>query len=66
MPNSLDDFLDTRDSSLFDVQTRAVGPAGRLPLTDELLLNSPSGDLFGMTQSTGWGGILSSCCGSRC
>ena len=55
MPNSLDDFLDTRDSSLFDVQTRAVGPAGRLPLTDELLLNSPSGDLFGMTQSAGMG-----------
>jgi putative YjhG/YagF family dehydratase len=55
MRNSLDDLLDTRDSSLFDVQTRAVGPAGRLPLTDELLLNSPSGDLFGMTQSAGMG-----------
>jgi hypothetical protein len=26
-----------------------------LPLTDEMLLNSPSGDLFGMTQSAGMG-----------
>jgi putative YjhG/YagF family dehydratase len=55
MPDRLDDLLDTRDADLFDVQTRATGPAGRLPLTDELLLNSPSGDLFGMTQSAGMG-----------
>jgi putative YjhG/YagF family dehydratase len=55
MPNPLDDLLDTRNPDLFDVQTRAIGPSGRLPLTDELLLTSPSGDLFGMTQSAGMG-----------
>jgi xylonate dehydratase len=55
MPEQLDELLDVRDADLFDVQTRATGPAGRLPLTDELLLNSPSGDLFGMTQSAGMG-----------
>jgi xylonate dehydratase len=55
MPNPLDELLDTRSPDLFDVQTRAIGPAGRLPLTSELLLNSPSGDLFGMTQSAGMG-----------
>jgi xylonate dehydratase len=55
MSDQLDDLLDVRDPELFRVQTRAAGPAGRLPLTDELLLNSPSGDLFGMTQSAGMG-----------
>src|ERR1700733_7715662 len=55
MSERLDDLLDIRDADVFDVPTRAAGPAGRLPLTDELLLNSPSGDLFGMTQSAGMG-----------
>jgi len=55
MANPLDDLLGTRNPDLFDVQTRANGPSGRLPLTDELLLTSPSGDLFGMTQSAGMG-----------
>jgi putative YjhG/YagF family dehydratase len=55
MSDQLDDLLDVRDPELFRVETRAAGPAGRLPLTDELLLNSPSGDLFGMTQSAGMG-----------
>jgi xylonate dehydratase len=55
MPNPLDELLDTRNPDLLDVQTRAIGPSGRLPLTDELLLHSPSGDLFGMTQSAGMG-----------
>ena len=52
--SELDKLLDTADE-LFDVQTQAAGPAGQLPLTDELLRNSPSGDLFGMTQSAGMG-----------
>jgi putative YjhG/YagF family dehydratase len=55
MTDQPDDLLDVRDPDVFRVQTRATGPAGRLPLTDELLLNSPSGDLFGMTQSAGMG-----------
>jgi hypothetical protein len=55
MTHALDELLDTADSSLFEVATRAAGPSGSLPLTDEMLLNSPSGDLFGMTQSAGMG-----------
>jgi xylonate dehydratase len=55
MSHALDELLDAADSSLFDVSTRAAGPSGSLPLTDEMLLNSPSGDLFGMTQSAGMG-----------
>jgi putative YjhG/YagF family dehydratase len=31
------------------------GPAGRLPITEEMLLNEPSGHLFGLTQNAGMG-----------
>src|SRR5262249_17907307 len=43
------------DPALFDVQATAAGPAGTLPLTEELLRNAPSGDLFGWTQDVGMG-----------
>jgi putative YjhG/YagF family dehydratase len=40
---------------VYRVRTRAAGPAGKLPVTPELLLDRPSGDLFGMTQDAGMG-----------
>ena len=40
---------------LLDVATRAAGPQGHLPLTPELLLHAPSGDVFGWTQNAGMG-----------
>ena len=40
---------------LFDVETKADGPAGPLPLTDEMLRDWPSGDLFGLSQNAGMG-----------
>lgn len=40
---------------LFDIISKAPGPSGELPLTEDLLLNSPSGDLFGWTQNVGMG-----------
>jgi putative YjhG/YagF family dehydratase len=43
------------DPSLFDVPTNAPGPTGALPLTEEMLLHAPSGDLFGLTQDVGMG-----------
>src|SRR5213080_462020 len=43
------------DSLLYDVRTRAAGPSGSLPLTEELLREAPSGDLFGWTQDVGMG-----------
>jgi putative YjhG/YagF family dehydratase len=52
---SLSELLDSSDSALFDVQTKAVGPRGKLPLTDEMLRTWPSGDLFGLTQNAGMG-----------
>src|SRR4051794_12796331 len=39
------------DRADFEVQTRADGPVGSLPLTDEMLRHWPSGDLFGLTQN---------------
>jgi putative YjhG/YagF family dehydratase len=38
-------------------QSRIIteGPAGRLPLTGEMLLTEPSGNLFGLTQDVGMG-----------
>jgi putative YjhG/YagF family dehydratase len=36
-------------------RTRARGPEGRLPITPEMLLSEPSGNLFGMTQDAGMG-----------
>jgi putative YjhG/YagF family dehydratase len=54
MPSSLSTLLDT-PAALLDVQTTAAGPAGALPLTEDLLREAPSGDLFGWTQDAGMG-----------
>jgi putative YjhG/YagF family dehydratase len=43
------------DPDIFQIRSKAPGPAGKLPLTEDLLLNRPSGDLFGMTQDAGMG-----------
>src|SRR5437773_225193 len=47
-------FVET-DSRLYELQTNSAGPAGTLPLTEELLRNAPSGELFGMSQDVGMG-----------
>ena len=41
--------------SIYQIRTKAPGPAGALPLTESLLSTSPSGDIFGMTQNAGMG-----------
>jgi putative YjhG/YagF family dehydratase len=51
----LTDILDSRDPSLFDVHSKAPGPRGALPITPEMLLSRPSGDVFGWTQNAGMG-----------
>lgn len=43
------------DPGIFEIRTKSSGPAGSLPLTEEMLLNSPSGNIFGMTQNVGMG-----------
>ena len=51
----LNAILDSADPSIYEVTTKADGPAGSLPLTDEMLTDWPSGDLFGLTQNAGMG-----------
>jgi putative YjhG/YagF family dehydratase len=48
-------ILDSGDLSLFDVRSKVPGPRGAAPLTPEMLLERPSGDLFGWTQNAGMG-----------
>ena len=43
------------DPALYEVQTHAAGPAGSLPLDEDLLRTAPSGDLFGLSQNAGMG-----------
>jgi putative YjhG/YagF family dehydratase len=42
-------------SELWRVETAGAGPAGSLPLTAEMLLERPSGDVLGLTQTAGMG-----------
>lgn len=49
------DSLQPTRPDLYDVKTKASGPVGRLPLTEDMLLHHPSGDLFGLTQNAGMG-----------
>src|SRR5258705_6777424 len=49
------EILAASSPDIFQIQTKASGPAGSLPLTEDLLLNSPSGDIFGLTQNAGMG-----------
>src|ERR1039457_5696194 len=53
--NSSGDIFDAPMSSIYEIKTKSSGPAGSLPITEEMLLKSPSGDLFGLTQNAGMG-----------
>ena len=53
--SSRSDVFDSAAAEIYQIQTRAPGPAGSLPITEKLLLNSPSGDIFGLTQNAGMG-----------
>jgi putative YjhG/YagF family dehydratase len=52
---SFTEIVETGDSSFFNVETKAEGPAGSLPLSEEMLSEWPSGDLFGLSQNAGMG-----------
>src|SRR5688572_20197990 len=54
MSSSPDEF-DSDSPDIYEIKTRASGPAGSLPLSEEMLLNQPSGNLFGLTQNAGMG-----------
>lgn len=55
MTADLSSLLDCHTDGIYDIRTTGSGPSGKLPLTDELLRHSPSGDLFGLTQNAGMG-----------
>lgn len=52
---TLQDWFGNTPTERYAVRTRAAGPSGRLPLTETLLRDAPSGDLFGLTQNAGMG-----------
>jgi len=52
---SLPAELISASDAIYQVRTKAPGPSGRLPLTEEMLRERPSGDLFGLTQNAGMG-----------
>lgn len=55
MPIAFENIIDSGDASLYDVRTKAPGPKGTLPITSEMLLARPSGELFGWSQNAGMG-----------
>lgn len=55
MPTLVGSLLDSDDPQLFHIATHGPGPVGRMPFTESMLLDAPSGDLFGMTQNAGMG-----------
>src|SRR5438045_3458008 len=55
MASVLSQILDSGDDTLYDVRSKAPGPQGSLPITPEMLLQRPSGDLFGWSQNAGMG-----------
>ena len=46
---------ETQETAIWDIELSADGPSGSLPLTSEMLLEEPSGNIFGMTQNAGMG-----------
>jgi putative YjhG/YagF family dehydratase len=52
---TLASVLETSTFALGDVATHAAGPVGMLPITAEMLLTQPSGNLFGLSMNVGMG-----------
>lgn len=48
-------LLEAEDRSVLDVVSKAKGPEGSLPITAEMLIQQPSGNIFGWTQNAGMG-----------
>jgi len=49
------DLVETKADAVYAFASTVKGPAGALPVTDDLLRHAPSGDLFGWTQNVGMG-----------
>lgn len=51
----LSSIYQPNSDDVYEIPTNAPGPAGKLPLTPDMLRSWPSGDLFGLTQNVGMG-----------
>lgn len=51
----LKSVVDGSDPAIWNVRTHARGPEGELPLTADMLIELPSGTLFGLSQNAGMG-----------
>jgi xylonate dehydratase len=56
---NFESVIDSDNPEVFAVRTHAPGPQGTLPITPEMLIEQPSGNLFGLTQDAGMGWELS-------
>ncbi len=54
-PISASQIFDSDGSVLQHIKTHAPGPQGALPITPEMLIAQPSGNLFGLAQNAGMG-----------
>ncbi|MBI1831057.1 MAG: dihydroxy-acid dehydratase, partial [Planctomycetes bacterium] len=48
-------LVESTDPTIYHLHTHGAGPSGSLPLTPQMLRESPSGDIFGLTQDVGMG-----------
>ena len=49
------DWIEAENAADYAIHSHSAGPAGSLPLTEDMLRNWPSGDLFGLSQNAGMG-----------
>src|SRR5947207_14669358 len=49
------DLFTPTAGDIFEIQTKARGPAGKLPFDADMLLREPSGNIFGLSQDAGMG-----------
>src|ERR1700749_104172 len=54
-PITAQEVLDGGTRLFDETKTHAHGPEGALPITPEMLLTQPSGNLFGLSQDAGMG-----------
>jgi xylonate dehydratase len=54
-PISASQIFEGERSVLHNIKTHAPGPQGTLPITPEMLITQPSGNLFGLAQDAGMG-----------
>lgn len=62
----MSDFYDEENQDIYHIRTHAAGPRGELPLTPAMLINRPSGDLFGMTMKRASAGTRTSSTATKC